>query len=216
MKKKLIIASMSALLATGIFGYSAVLADQEVDNGVYYTTEDTVAEFEVEYVDTTDLEEGVENVVQEGVNGTKTVTYKEVYDNGNMVSKEAVSEGILTAPVKKVIHRGVKPEPVVEVAQNTAPPVESGVIFQATAYTWTGNPTATGTVARVGVIAVDPRVIPLGTKVYLQYTDGTPIGYATAEDTGGAIKGNIIDIYMDSYNECIQFGRRNVVVTIVE
>lgn len=215
MKKNLLIASLSAFLAIGTFAYNGVgLADQEVDNGIYYTTEDTVAEFETEYVDTTELEEGVENVVQEGVNGTKTVTYKEVYNNGNMVSKEAVSEGVLTAPVNRVIQRGVKPEP--EIAQNTAPPVESGVMFQATAYTWTGNPTATGTVARVGVIAVDPRVIPLGTKVYLQYTDGTPIGYATAEDTGGAIKGNIIDIYMDSYNECIQFGRRNVVVTIVE
>lgn len=210
--KKLLIASVTAVLAMGIFGYNTSHAENEIESGIYYTTEDTVAEYGVDYIDNPELEVGVENVLSEGINGTKTVTYKETYENGNMVGKEQVSEGILIAPVNKVIERGV--EVVAEVDQT--PSVESGVVFQATAYTATGNLTATGTVARVGVIAADPRVIPMGTKVFIQYPDGTPIGYATAEDTGGAVKGNIIDIYMDSYNECIQFGRRNVIVTIVE
>ena len=81
----------------------------------------------------------------------------------------------------------------------------------ATAYTHTGNRTATGTVARVGIIAVDPRVIPLGTRVYVE-----GYGYATAEDTGGAIKGNRIDIFLNSNAECVNWGRRSVKVYILD
>lgn len=79
-------------------------------------------------------------------------------------------------------------------------------IFQATAYTGGGH-TATGTRARVGEIAVDPRVIPLGTTVYVE-----GFGELRAEDTGGAIKGHIIDIYMSSNAACRRWGRRNVTV----
>lgn len=87
---------------------------------------------------------------------------------------------------------------------------------EATAYTG-GGTTATGTPARYGAIAVDPKVIPYGTKMYIVSEDGNWIyGEATAEDCGGAIKGNIIDLYFDSYNTCIQFGRRNCTVYILE
>ena len=87
---------------------------------------------------------------------------------------------------------------------------------EATAYTG-GGTTATGTPARYGAIAVDPKVIPYGTRMYIVSEDGNWIyGEATAEDCGGAIKGNIIDLYFDSYNTCIQFGRRNCTVYILE
>ncbi len=77
--------------------------------------------------------------------------------------------------------------------------------------------TASGTKARVGVVAVDPTVIPLGTKLYIEYADGTgSYGYATAEDTGSAIKGNRIDLFFNTYQECINFGRRSVIVYILE
>ena len=82
---------------------------------------------------------------------------------------------------------------------------------EATAYTWTGNRTATGTWPKVGTIAVDPKVIPLGTKVYV-----SGYGFAVAEDTGGAIKNNIIDLYMDTNEACINWGRRNVTLYILE
>ncbi|MCW6070180.1 FG-GAP-like repeat-containing protein [Clostridium sporogenes] len=59
-------------------------------------------------------------------------------------------------------------------------------------------------------IAVDPRVIPIGSRVYVE-----GYGYAIAEDTGGAIKGNIIDVFMNSKAECISWGRRNVKVYII-
>lgn len=78
-------------------------------------------------------------------------------------------------------------------------------IFQSTAYTWTGNKTATGAWPEKGTIAVDPDVIPLGT---LLWVEGYGIGIAT--DTGGAIKGHIIDVFFPTKEECIQWGRRDV------
>lgn len=85
----------------------------------------------------------------------------------------------------------------------------------ATAYTATGNRTATGVwpvrnANGVSTVAVDPNVIPLGTKLYIE-----GYGYAIAADTGGAIKGNKIDLYMNSNAQCINYGRRTVKVYIV-
>lgn len=77
--------------------------------------------------------------------------------------------------------------------------------------------TASGTQARVGAIAVDPSVIPLGTKLYIEYADGSGgYGYATAEDTGSAIKGYRIDLFFNTYQECINFGRKRVIVYVLE
>ncbi|GAA0816133.1 3D domain-containing protein [Clostridium tertium] len=84
----------------------------------------------------------------------------------------------------------------------------------ATAYTGNGF-TATGLKPvrdpnGLSTIAVDPSVIPLGSKVHIE-----GYGYAIASDTGGAIKGNKIDLYMNSEAECLSFGRRTVTVTII-
>ena len=91
------------------------------------------------------------------------------------------------------------------------------ITMEATAYTdnkssqgqWVGQ-TATGMKPQVGVIAVDPRVIPLGTKLYIE-----GYGNAIAGDTGGDIKGNRIDLFLNSESECRAFGRRQVKVTIL-
>lgn len=79
------------------------------------------------------------------------------------------------------------------------------------------NITATGTVGKVGTIAVDPRVIPLGTKVYIEGLNGAKnYGYAVAEDTGGAIKGKIIDLYFNTHKETVNWGRQQVNVYILK
>ena len=70
--------------------------------------------------------------------------------------------------------------------------------------------TATGIRATYGVVAVDPKVIPLGSRVYIP-----GYGFAVAADTGGAIKGQKIDLCMESYNEAISFGRRSVEVYVL-
>ena len=77
--------------------------------------------------------------------------------------------------------------------------------------------TASGTKARPGVASVDPRVIPLGTKLYIESLDSrADYGYAVAEDTGGAIKGNKIDLFFSSRSDALNFGRRNVKVHILD
>ncbi len=98
------------------------------------------------------------------------------------------------------------------------------IICEATAYTAAADEcwpyadgfTATGAKCEVGVVAVDPRVIPLGTKLYIETVDGSFVyGYCSAEDTGGAIKGNKIDLAMNTKADCFQFGRRKVKVYIL-
>lgn len=81
-----------------------------------------------------------------------------------------------------------------------------------------GTTTATGTKVRVGSVAVDPKVIPLGSKLYIVSADGKSwmYGHAVAEDTGGAVKGNIVDLYMPSYSDCINFGRRKALIYVLE
>lgn len=77
--------------------------------------------------------------------------------------------------------------------------------------------TALGTTARYGAIAVDPSVIPYGTQMYIVSDDGVYIyGYAVAEDCGGAIRGNMIDLYFDTVAECFEFGRRACTVYILD
>ena len=78
-----------------------------------------------------------------------------------------------------------------------------------------GNLTHIGTQVRPGIIAVDPRVIPLKSRVYIEYPDGTG-AYAIAEDTGGAIIGNRIDVAMSTVSQAYKFGIQNVKVYLVE
>ena len=76
-----------------------------------------------------------------------------------------------------------------------------------------GNPntTATGTKPRPGTIAVDPKVIPYGSKIIIIYEDGT-VEHGIAEDCGGLIKGNVIDVFRQTYKEAIEHGRREATV----
>ena len=80
-----------------------------------------------------------------------------------------------------------------------------------------GPITALGTDLRPGVVAVDPNVIPLRTELYVVAADDWPsYGLAIAEDTGGAIKGNIIDLFYESSETVRQYGRRDVIVYVLE
>ena len=102
----------------------------------------------------------------------------------------------------------------------TTQPVGQSFIMESTAYS--SDPADTlggGTVTATGqnlltnpmAVAVDPNVIPLGTRLYVE-----GYGEAIASDTGGAIKGNIVDVHFSTYEQCIQWGRRQVKVTILE
>lgn len=90
--------------------------------------------------------------------------------------------------------------------------------FEITAYcgcrkcngVWTGYPTASGAPLKEGVtIAVDPKIIPMGSRVYIE-----GVGWRVAQDTGGAIKGKRIDLYMNSHAACNKFGRQYMAVWV--
>ncbi|MBS6507495.1 MAG: SH3 domain-containing protein [Paraclostridium bifermentans] len=88
----------------------------------------------------------------------------------------------------------------------------SGRLMTVNASAYAGHSiTATGTTPKWGTIAVDPSIIPYGTKVYIPKFDMV----FTAEDCGGAIKGNKIDIFMNSESECTTFGRQNIEIQIL-
>lgn len=130
-------------------------------------------------------------------------------------STEAPSTGIeATVPAdgKPIITNGTITTPDGEVLN-----FSHAAIFKATAYTHTdpgcNEWTSTGIHVRVGVVAVDPTVIPYGTKMYIVSNDGKYIyGEAVAEDCGGSIKNNRIDLYFETDAECWAFGIRNCTV----
>lgn len=79
----------------------------------------------------------------------------------------------------------------------------------ATAYTHTGNPTATGIYPYEGIVAVDPKIIKLGTKIYVP-----GYGYAVAMDTGKNIKGYKIDVFFDIEEKCWEWGVKKIKIKI--
>lgn len=84
--------------------------------------------------------------------------------------------------------------------------------FKATAYCLRGR-TANGGGVRRGIVAADPRVLPLGTRI--QITAGAYTGTYTVADTGGAVKGRILDVWVPSCSEAMKFGRRSVSVSVL-
>ena len=183
---------------------------------------ETEIPFEKEVIKNNKLNKGETKVVQEGKKGLKNTHIKKEYLNGVLTSEGVIKEEVVTEPVKHIVEHGTR--------ENVVPTSRGGLNYRkaitmnASAYDpsprsngkWAGI-TAMGTKIRRGVVAVDPRVIPLGTKLYVESTDGTPdYGFAVAEDTGGAIKGNRIDLAHETHQQCMNFGRRNVKVYVLD
>ena len=174
------------------------------------------------------LEAGKTFQATPGKEGLQRTVYDVTYEDGQAIRKAERETIVLSEPMDKVTYVGTGASAAsadsAELQTLTTPTGETltyttKLSCEATAYTCEGqswNTTATGTTARVGCIAVDPSVIALGTQVYVETADGSFVyGCATAEDTGGAIKGNIIDLYFDTEDECWNFGRRAVNVYIL-
>ncbi len=183
--------------------------------------------FEEKVVMNKELNRGVVKVVQEGKKGLRRSETKNKYINGILDSSVVVKDEIVSEPIPRIVEKGSREQVVATSRGNTR--YRKAITMNASAYdssyASTGKSpghkyygiTASGTKARPGVVAVDPRIIPLGTKLYIESLDGTKdYGFAVAEDTGGAIKGNKIDLYFNTNSECINFGRRNVKVYILE
>lgn len=201
-------------------------------------TEDTIKEikkvpFEVNIVEDEDLLKGNTEVSTEGQAGKNELVYKVTYHNGKKVEKKFIEELAVTKPVDKIVKKGTKIEVKEEVQvatsrgenirtnsssrsnNNTSSNNQSSTDGQnmkvvATAYTGHGV-TSTGTTPKWGTIAVDPSVIPYGTKVYIPQFGKTFI----AEDCGSAIKGNKIDIYMNDEGSVYNWGRKTIDIYII-
>lgn len=182
--------------------------------------------YSVKLIDDNDLLKGKTKVTQEGKSGEKEITYNLTYYDGKLVKKALECEKISQEPVDKIVKKGIKEEVVVasrsttsrnsssseskaSSASNSASKNGKHMVVQATAYAG-DSITSTGTVPKWGTIAVDPNVIPYGSKVYIPQFNKTFI----AEDCGGAVKGNIIDIFMGSESECYKWGRRTIDIYI--
>lgn len=166
-------------------------------------------------------------ILIQGVNGKNKVKCKEYYAGDKLIKEEVIHVETLVKPIDQVFEEGTKDVFTNDRGDFTA---RKAIKMVATAYEAgprsTGKRpgdkgygiTASGARAKRGTVAVDPHVIPLGTKLYIKsLTPGVPdYGFAIAQDTGGAIKGNKIDLFMDTVWECLQFGRRPVMVYILK
>ena len=180
-------------------------------------TYDTVAvntaiPYETRYVDVQTIPRGTTQTYQQGANGTQTTEYQVTYVNGVEVDRVQTGEYVSAYPTENVIYRGVGG--TLTVGGQTYS-YSYYLDCRSTVYTG-GGTTASGLPATEQVIAVDPRVIPLGSTCYISgsYCE---VGFRTAADTGGGIKGNIIDIYFETSNPYFAgYGWRNVRVYIFD
>ena len=162
-------------------------------------------------------------VVQKGVPGIIEERVLNTLVNGDLTTQEVLETKRIKKSVAEIVEVGTKnDEEEKEVKQATTTEFDKSkakkvYTMEATAYDPSaGSKTAMGTKARVGAVAVDPKVIPLGSKLYIETQDGWPsYGYAVAEDTGGAIKGMRIDLFFNSNKTALQFGRRMVTVYVI-
>lgn len=178
----------------------------------------------VEYCYDDTLLRGQERVLNPGADGELLCRARVTYCDGVELGREVIWEEALHLPRTRIIALGTadppkNPEsPIITDSTITLPTGEVLTYYKteqvrASAYTHTDEGcdtvTATGTTVRRGTVAVDPRVIPYGSRMFIIATDGSYIyGLAQAEDCGGAIKGDRMDLYMESNEACMDFGRR--------
>ncbi|GEN55356.1 G5 and 3D domain-containing protein [Halobacillus faecis] len=196
-------------------------------------------DFTVETKKDNSLPKGKKKVVSSGEKGLITKEYEVILKNGEETSRELVKETVEQESKTEVVALGTKVEKKASPASSSSSSSGSSrsssseattvsrndtsgaktLYMHATAYTanCTGcsGITATGINLKANpnqkVVAVDPNVIPLGSRVWVE-----GYGYAIAGDTGGAINGNRIDLFVPSRSEALKFGSRNVKVKILD
>lgn len=185
-----------------------------------------------------DLYKGSTKTLQKGSDGKSEVTYTDRYVDGKLSSSSVRSSKVLIAPVSKIVLAGTKVRPssirfnggLSPMSPLTPPasltfdangmPKNYKRIIEGIGTAYSGaQPTATGRRAAVGYVAVNPKIIPYGTKLYIVSTDGRyNYGYCIAADTGGFIYWNnapVVDLFMNSESQCRAFGRRQVRIYVL-
>ncbi|KMK74518.1 hypothetical protein AB990_20305 [Alkalihalobacillus pseudalcaliphilus] len=180
------------------------------------------------------LESGTEKVVNAGSEGKVKKHYEVILEDGEEVSRELVKEETVSESQDRVVAVGTKPKPV-QVARSTTPSQSAanssasessnnksdGKTFTVTATAYTAGCNGCSGITATGinlknnpnmkVIAVDPNVIPLGSRVEVE-----GYGIAIAGDTGGSINGNKIDVHVPTKAEAQRWGRKQVKITVLD
>ena len=161
----------------------------------------------VKYEEDYNLNFGTESVSTEGKAGTAKVVSKRVKNNDGSHSVQELTRHVLVEPETKIIRKGMAmsvytPEGYKRYTRK--------INAHASAYVATGNRTAIGLVPYEGIVAVDPRMIPMYTKMYIP-----GYGIAMAGDTGGDMVGHRVDLFFNDYHRAIQWGRRDIEIYIL-
>lgn len=171
-------------------------------------TKEQAINYPVEKKTDSELYQGEQRVLQKGKKGLEKLVYEVVLEDGKEIGRKLLKKIVVRAPEAQVVAFGNR-----QIASRAGGNIEFDQMIKmsSTGYTHTGRMTYTDIWPSVGIVAVDPKVIPLGTRLYI---DG--YGYARAMDTGGAIKGNKIDLFFDTKAEALKWGRRSVQVFILK
>ena len=194
-----------------------VFEDMKIEIETYQElifTETEEIPFETERIPTDELEEGQQRVIQAGVPGESYKRYKVICKGGKGISRDFIEEGINSEPVKEIVEYGVEKN-VIITPEGKCLKYTQEYDMKATAYSslepGLTDYTYTGRRAVYGVIAVDPTVIPLHSKVYVE-----GYGEAIAADIGKSIKNYRVDLCFESLEEVVQYGVQYIKVYVLE
>lgn len=213
---------------------------------VEYKEETTAEIIDYDFIteETLSMDKGTSMIKQYGIEGEKTIVSRNKYIDGELVETVVISEKVTQEPQDQIKLVGTATPKVVSqtpsssgssnssggasVSSSSGTFVDSSgntvsykkkLTGTGTAYySSPGAMTATGVPAYQGGVAVNPNVIPYGSKLYIVSSDGSFVyGYATAVDTGGALMSGtvLVDVYYPTYAQCAAFGLRNVTVYIL-
>lgn len=173
------------------------------------------------------LYKGTKKIQTAGQNGSQSVVTRQKLIDSALTSSEVVSTTVVVKPVNQVTTVGTKKKPsaIASISADGTLTDQSGntvnyskcITGRCTAYTGGGR-TSTGRAASVGLVAVNPSIIPYGSKLYICSPDGrTVYGYAIAADTGGGVmNGRIVaDLYYATNSQCKSFGVRNMKIFVL-
>lgn len=197
---------------------TATYADMEITVLRSISAFDTVTE-SIDYDTITrenhNMNAGTSVVLQKGEPGSVISVYEVITVDNKVVLRELVSTSYVE-PVSEIVEVGTRG--TVKTFDGTVLAYSRRLECTATAYTterWTKKTNALGNIARVGTIATDPKVIPYRSMVYVVAANNKwEYGVARVEDSGG-FRGNHVDLYFDTYDECINFGKRKCVVYVL-
>lgn len=213
--------------------------DQEINDGlditvdriayqVFTLTETQKHAVKTDYTNT--IAQGRTFIKRAGVDGSKTVTYRKTIENGKVIKTEVVTQKVNRKTVTEIRLQGMtrgtplSPVPFKIKLDSKGQPVNYKAKYtgRATAYSsdrgYAGTRTASGRKAQVGVVAVNPKLIPYGTRLYIVSPDGSyAYGYAIAGDTGRALASGrcLVDLFFDHYEECLKFGAKRLNVYVI-